>query len=188
MSPSLSPSDLQVLQREADVAARRLRRQLRLPHDDLDDLRQDLLLDVIARLGSFDPTRGSLGAFVGTVMAHRATRIAAKAKRERLLYGISLDEPMAGMDGASRGDLIAEDEGLAAVLGQPTDAFTAVERRLDIERGLGCLAPGDDALCVALSHTTVDQLAAAGQGARSSLYRRVKEIRFCLMATGLQAA
>ncbi len=188
MSPSLSPSDIQILQHEADIAARRVRRQLRLPHDDLDDLRQDLLLDVIARLRSFDRARGSLGAFAGTVMVHRAARIASKVKRERLLYGVSLDEPVAGADGASRGDLVTEGEGLAALHGQPSDSYAEVERRLDVERGLGGLGPDDGALCAALSHTTIDQLAAAGRGARSSLYRRVKEIRFALLASGLQAA
>ena len=47
--------------------------------DDLDDLRQDLLLDVIARLRSFDPDRGSLGAFAGTVMGAASIALASGA-------------------------------------------------------------------------------------------------------------
>ena len=50
MHSSISRDDLQILLHEADIAARRLVRQLRLPRADLDDVRQDLLVDLIARL------------------------------------------------------------------------------------------------------------------------------------------
>jgi RNA polymerase sigma-70 factor (ECF subfamily) len=56
-------SDLQILVHEADLAARRLVRRLRLPAHEREDLRQDLLVDLIARLPAFDPARGRLGAF-----------------------------------------------------------------------------------------------------------------------------
>ena len=44
MHPPISQSDLVTILDEADAAATRLRRRLRLPRADLDDLRQDLLL------------------------------------------------------------------------------------------------------------------------------------------------
>lgn len=191
MHSSICQANLQILLHEADIAARRLVRQLRLHRAELDDVRQDLLVDLIARLPGFDAERGSLGAFAGTVLANRATRIANKVKRERRLYGgtpISLDETVPDSDGLTRGDLIAEEESLSAHFGQPVDAFTAAELRLDVERGLGLLDPDDGALCAALSRTTVDRLAAAGRGARSSLYRRVKDIRLALTANGVRAA
>jgi len=191
MRPSLSRSDLQVLLHEADIAARRLTRRFRLPYQDLADLRQEFLVDVIARLPAFDPGRGSLGAFAGVVMANRATRIANNVKRERLLYGsvpVSLDETVPNSGGATRGDLVAEHEGLAAYFGQPVDAFAEVERRLDVEHGLGILSANDGSFCAALSRTTVDRLAAGGLGARSSLYRRLKDIRLALAAAGVGAA
>ena len=190
MDLKLSSSDLHSLLYEADFAARRLLRQLRLPRADLDDLRQELLADLIARLRRFDPEHGSLGAFAGTVLANRSTRIANKVKRERRLFGaapISLDETVPETDDLARGDLIGEDKGLAAYFGQPADAFAAVERRLDIERGLGTLDPANSALCAALTHTTVERLAGSGRGARSSLYRRVKDIQLALTAIGLGA-
>lgn len=71
MAISLSPSDLDILRREADREAARLVRQFRLPSHERDDLRQDLLVDLIARLPGFNPDRGSLGAFAGAVMSHR---------------------------------------------------------------------------------------------------------------------
>ena len=191
MRRSISQGDLRTVLHEADVAARKLLRQLRLPRHDLDDLRQDLLADLIARLRGFDPGRGSLGAFAGIVLANRSTSIATKVKRDRRLYGpapISLNETIPDSDGLARGDLIGEDQGLAAYFGHPADAFAAAERRLDLERGLGTLGPVDRALCASLTHTTVDRLAASGHGARSNLYRRVRNIRLALLAVGLTAA
>lgn len=191
MHSSTAQDDLQILLHEADIAARRLVRQLRLPRADLADVRQDLLVDLIARLPAYDPERGPLGPFAGTVLSNRATRIANKLKRERRMYGatpISLDDTVPESDGLTRSDLLSEADGLSALFGQPVDAFAAAEHRLDVERGLGSLEPADGALCAALSRTTVDCLAASGHGARSSLYRRVKDIRLALTATGMRAA
>jgi RNA polymerase sigma-70 factor (ECF subfamily) len=191
MHSSISRADLQILLHEADIAARRLVRQLRLPRADLDDVRQDLLVDLIARLPAYDADRGTLGAFAGSVLTNRATRIANKVKRERRMYGatpISLDEVIPDSDGLTRGGLIAEADGLSALFGQPADAFASAEERLDVERGLGSLEPADCALCAALSRATADRLAASGHGARSSLYRRVKDIRLALTAIGVRAA
>ena len=191
MHPTISASDLQVLRHEADAAARRLLRRLRLSRCDLADLGQESLLDVLARLLAFDAGRGSLGVFAGTVMTHKAARIACKVSHERALYGtrpVSLDAPLADGDGATLGDMVTEQDGLATFFGQPTDAHSQAERRLDLEHGLRHLDPGDAALCAALSHTSVDRLAASGKGARSSLYRRVSDIRLALMAAGLTAA
>ncbi|MFN3351246.1 hypothetical protein [Pseudorhodoplanes sp.] len=191
MQSPISRADLQTLQHEADIAARRLIRKLHLSKEDLDDIRQDLLVDLIARLPAFDRQRGSLGAFAGVVMANRATRLAHKVKRERRLYGAvptSLDETLPEGDGTTRGDFVSEEDGLSAYFGQPADGFAEVERRLDVERGLGALDPDDAQLSAALSQSNIDELVRCGHAARSSLYRRVKNIRLALLAAGLKAA
>lgn len=191
MQSPISQADLQTLLHEADIAARRLIRKLRLSKEDLVDVRQDLLVDLIARLPAFDRERGSLGAFANVVLRNHATRIAARIKRERAAFGavpVSLDEVPPGGNGATRGALTAEEDGLSAWLGQPADGFAAIEQRLDVERGLGLLDRRDGALCAALAHTTIERLAAQGRGSRSTLYRRLEEIRLALTAHGLKAA
>ena len=191
MQSPISRADLQTLLHEADAAARRLARKLRLSKDDLADVRQELLVDVIARLPAFDPKRGSLGAFAGIVMANRAARVAHKVKRERRLYGAvptSLNETLPESDGATRGDFVSEEDGLSAYFGQRVDVSAEVERRLDVERGLGTLDPNDARLSAKLSQVSVDELVGHGHAARSSLYRRVKNIRLALLAAGLKAA
>lgn len=189
MRSELSPSDLQIILDEADVAARRLSRRMRLSRDDLADSRQELLVDLIARLPAFDPGRGTIGAFAGIVMANRATRLAHRVHHHRRMFGVvprSLDEIVPNGGGATRGDITAEEDGLAAVLGQPVDAFAESERRIDLERGLGTLGAEERVLVAALYRTdTAHQLAATGLGSRSDLYRRAREIRLSLVAAGL---
>jgi hypothetical protein len=48
MRSTISPAVVQVLLHEADVAAHRLVRKLGLPRADLDDIRQDLLTDILS--------------------------------------------------------------------------------------------------------------------------------------------
>jgi hypothetical protein len=191
MRCTLSQQQLQIILEEASAVGRRLSWQMRLPNDGLADIRQELLVDLFARLPAFDPRRGSVGAFAGVVMAHCATRIAKKVKRERLLYGavpVSLNETLPDSDGATRGDITSENDGLAAYFGQQVDGYADVERRIDVERGLATLSREEAALCAALSRTSVDRLATTTYGARASLYRRVKGLRLALTAAGVEAA
>ena len=64
MRSEISPDDLHVLIREADRAARRFLWKSALPRADLDDIRQELLVDLIARLPGFDRDRGTAAFWV----------------------------------------------------------------------------------------------------------------------------
>jgi len=191
MRPSISRTDLQTLLYEADVAARRLQHQRRLSRDDLDDLRQDFLADLIARLRGFDPTRGSLGAFAGVVMANRATRIARRIRAHRQMFGIepvSLDEPLPDGHGATRGDLVPEDQSLASIQGHWINPIAEAERRINFEHGLGVLDDKGRRLVVGLLGGSPHRLARAGRGSRSELYRQMRELRLTLAAAGVGTA
>jgi RNA polymerase sigma-70 factor (ECF subfamily) len=184
----VSDSDLLLLLREADVAAARLVRRLHLPPDEREDLRQDLLTDLIARLPAFDLARGTLGAFAGTVVAHRAARLAARIRRDRAVFAqVSLDDPVAGAEDITLGETIPESSGYPAMMGQPTDRFAHVERHLDLDRALGILRRSDRGLCARLIHRTPTELSQSGRGSRATLYRQVREIRLRLMTAGLAA-
>lgn len=191
MNSDLSPTDLRILLDEADAAARRLVRRLRLDRSDFDDIRQDLVLDALGRLKHFDADRGSLGAFLGIVMANAATRIAGRVKAHRRLFGahpVSLDQTLPDREGVSLGEVIADREGVDQFYGASTDPVAVAEHRIDLARHLAFLTETDRGLCSELMRATVDDLAAAGRGARSSLYRHLGAIRLDLTAAGLRAA
>ena len=182
---SMSPSDLRVLLHESDVAAARMVHRFRLPVFDREDLRQDILVDLLGRVRAFDPKRGTFGAFVGTVVAHRAARLMKRVRRQRAISSmISLDEPVAGT-AMTMGDTIAEADGLSVSQGQPFDRFAAIELRLDLDRALSALRPTELNLCAKLTDRTPTEISRSGEYSRTSLYRQLKKIRLQLLMKGV---
>ena len=190
MYPPITPADLSTLIAEADAAARRLRRKLVLPAADHDDLRQDLLVDLICRLPGFDARRGSIGAFANIVLRNQSSRIAMRHHRQRRAQGgslLSLEVPLAGAR-EPVGDTLTEDDGLAAWHGQTCCAAAVTELHHALQAALARLPAEDRRFCAALAHRPVTALAAEGFGSRSALYRRLADLRHVLTAHGLGPA
>ena len=190
MHPPITPADLSTLIAEADAAARRLRRKLALPVADHDDVRQDLLVDLICRLPGFDARRGSIGAFANIVLHNQSSRIAMRHHRQRRAQGgslLSLEVPLAGAR-EPVGDTLTEDDGLAAWHGQTCCAAAVTELYHALQAALARLPAEDRRFCAALAHRPVTALAAEGFGSRSALYRRLADLRHVLTAHGLGPA
>jgi RNA polymerase sigma-70 factor (ECF subfamily) len=188
MPPPLSLTDLEPLHRLADEQARRLCRSLRLAAHEQEDIRQDLLADLLARLPDYDAERGELGGFAATCFKHRAARLALWYRRERAGRAvISLDDPLPGGEGLTIGAALAEDAGYGAWLGQPTDRITMVERRLDLERASQALTADDMPLLAALARGDTRAHARAGLS-RTTAFRMVHEMRLRLFAAGVASA
>lgn len=190
MHPPITPADLSTLITEADTAARRLRRKLVLHAADHDDLRQDLLVDLICRLPGFDARRGSIGAFANIVLRNQSSRIAMRHHHQRRAQGgslLSLEVPLAGAR-EPVGDTLTEDDGLAAWHGQTCCATAVTELHHALQAALARLPAEDRRFCAALAHRPVTALAAEGFGSRSALYRRLADLRHVLTARGLGPA
>ncbi len=189
MHSPISEPDLVTLLEEADAAASRLWRRVRLPRADLDDLRQDLLLDLIRRLPAFDARRGTMGAFAGIVLRNQASRIATRIRRERKASGghpLSLDVPCG--DGTTLADRLSANDGPAAWHGGRACTIEATDCRIDLARALGALEACDLTLCAAIAHCPVRDLAGRGFGSRATIYRRLQDLRCVLAANGARAA
>jgi RNA polymerase sigma-70 factor (ECF subfamily) len=181
----VSPAELEIIQREANAAAQRLAWRLNLSADARCDVCQELLADLLARLRHYDPVRGTLGAFAGRIVANQACCIAKRILRERRVTPCSLDQD----DGCPvRTDQIPEDQGLCAMFGQLVDARSAIERRLDLARCRSRLTAAEADLCGWLAEHPVAELVRQGLGSRSSIYRRIGELRALFAASGLASA
>ena len=190
MYPPISSADLATLIDEADRAARRLHRRLGLPTADLDDLRQDLLVDLICRLPGFDARRGGIGAFAGIVLRNQSSRIAMRHHRQRRAQGgalLSLEVPLAGCR-EPIGETLSEADGLAAWHGADRCTESDSDLRHDLQSALARLPAEDRRFCAALAHRPVSTLAAEGFGSRSALYRRLADLRLVLTTHGLGPA
>jgi RNA polymerase sigma-70 factor (ECF subfamily) len=191
MSLPLSDPDLSDLQNEARSAARRLVRRLRMSAQDLDDVRQDLLVDLLARLKHFDHRKGTIGAFASAVMANRATRIGRRVGADRRMFGscpVSLDAPVPDGRGELLRNVVAENDGYPALMGQRSDGFEASDRRSDLDRALGTLCAPDIALLADLMARGTAPASTNPGMSRASLYRRLGNIRLDLVMAGLDPA
>lgn len=195
MPSSLTLADLHQLR---PILRRESRRSLRLaclPGHDREDVEQEMMLDLLARLGAFDPGRGGLEAFATVCFRHRGHRLVQEAQRDRRRRHLTGFDEVVGDGGAARGDealtlaeVLHEDAGLAAWWGQPTDAVAALERRLDLERAVPAIEPRDRPLCAALSAAPPSVAVTAAGTSRATAYRRIAEIRLRLLAAGIAAA
>lgn len=177
---SISASDLQILLHEAEVAAARMVRRFQMPACDRDDLRQDILVDLLGRLRAFDPKRGTFGAFVGTIAGHRATRLSNRIRRRLAMSSmISLDEPGIGEV------TMAEGDGPSASMGQSFDCSIEIEQRLDLTRALCALRPAEVSLCAKLAEYSPTEISRTGAYSRATLYRRITKIRLRLLTEGV---
>ena len=187
MQIELSPDDIETIIREADAAARRLRRKLCLQVCESEDLGQDLLVDLLRRLPAFDPARGGIGAFANIVLRNQSSRIAIRHHRQRRAQNgslLSLEMPLAGTR-EPVGDTLTEDDGLAVWHGQTCCVAAVTELHLALQAALARLPAEDRRFCAALAHRPVTALATEGFGSRSALYRRLADLRHVLTAHGL---
>lgn len=178
MTKTLSLRNTDPIAARADASAARLCQRLSLPPSEKDDLRQELLADLIRRLERFDATRGSLGAFATVVLRHQSARIAERIVTDHGRFGgplLSLDMPVGP-------------EPLVETLPEEGDTQAVSERRIDVVRVVSRLPRRDRAFCCAISRWPVDHLAAQGFCSRAGLYRRLRELRCVFAAHGLRAA
>jgi DNA-directed RNA polymerase specialized sigma24 family protein len=179
-----------VILSEVDHQATRLACRHALPNHELDDVRQDLITDVIARSPAFDDARASPSTFVAMVAANRAALLGRRYYRQQCLYGrspVSLDEPIGDDDGApvTRGDLVAEADGYAAWMGHASDPFRETERRLDLRAAAQLLPDRLRGLCDALTGDTASGASRSQNRSRAEIYRCLREVRLRFRAAGL---
>lgn len=189
MQIELSPDDIETIIREADTAARRLRRRLQLQTCDREDLGQDLLVDLLRRLHAYDPSRGSIGAFAGLILRNQSSRIAMRhhqSRRAQCGTILSLDAPIAGGT-EPLGCLLAEADGLAAWHGQDLNAAVDADLRHDLARALGDLPEDARTLCAALGTCAIAEIVGRTGTSRSALYRHIAQLRLDLAMRGFGA-
>ncbi len=185
MKPTAAPLDIQSLLTQAEIAAGRLCRRYRSHLLEHEDVRQDLLLDLVARLKLFDAAQSSLPTFAAICFQHRSTRLTRLLQRElQARHPAALDARIRPDSNRTLADTISEGDGYAAWIGQPVDAVGRVEYRLDLDRALTSLTDDAVPLCTNLLSETADPAAAAGLS-RTTRHRRVRELRCQLLAAGV---
>lgn len=187
MHATLNTDDLHPLLQHADRAARRICRNHRLPWFDVDDARQDLLLDLLCRVRHHDPSRSPLWNFATICFRHRGQRLEAVLRRERHHCHLqSLDVVLPDADHLTLVDTLTNEDGVGFWLGQDVHPIAQSELRHDLDRALGGMDAATVLLCAALLHHAMGGDAPALS--RPTLHRRVRDLRCRLLAAGVGRA
>ena len=186
MGATLTLTDYTVIGRAADRAAVKLVRRFCLPPVDRDDIRHDLLVDVLERMDRFDPCRGTLGAFVAVLVEHSLSSLVARLRRHRSVFNPrSLDEPTGQSGGITFGELFSDEQGYLAWVSSDLDAVKHLDRQLALGRALNTLQPEHIQFLVRLSNHPVGRLCKTSAQSRATLYRQLNEICLLLLAAGV---
>jgi hypothetical protein len=184
MGAATSRSDYTEFHRKADRAAARLILRYRLSPEDRQDLRQELLVDLLLRLKSFDPCRGTLGAFSEVVIRHGMARLASSLRDAGSRHApVSLDDPIAQGDPTLIGDMFSEEDGYLAWMGAQTDRIRALEDRLSLGRAFTELLNDDVNVCLDLVTGSIQKTETGPS--RATQYRRLKRARLGLLVAGI---
>jgi len=170
----LDPCILLLIRRKA----RSLARTCSLPGMDADDIAQELALDLWRRRGAFDPGRASFRTFADRVIARRiASLTASTAQRAVERRMIWLDEPIAGSDGATFAETLADPAA-------PDEVDLALT--LDARRFVTTLSPAMLRTCRILLAPHRGNAAAECGLHRGSVYENLHRLRLQAEAAGLQ--
>src|SRR4051794_36075781 len=173
MTTAIATASLRPILASADHAAARFCRHHADPLLEQDDVRQDLLLDFLKRLRSFDPARSSLRTFAAICFQHRTTRLALVARRDRRArHLLALDAPLPGQIELMLLDTVAENDGYGAWIGQCAEGVAQLEHYLDLDRALSTLDANVVPLCAALLRG--DRTGAGASMSRTTIHRRVR--------------
>ena len=147
--------------------------------DDWQDLKQELVLDVLRRSPKFDPARGGWQGFVRGVIRNHATVLVTRGHRRARREVLGDD---VWIEGAGSGD-------------DPMDAISTVQRyeieaalqmSIDVERVLNGLPPHLQALALLLSESPVMEVCARTNKSRSRVYQMTRELRDAFARAGFR--
>ena len=117
---------------------------IRTPHysvDDIEDIKQELLLAYLLAWPSFDPGKGNPKSFIKAVINNRAAEMLREAEAQKRWTGLktlSLSMPISDDTDATLGDLVTSEQSLwGDVFG--TQSQSAAEQSMDTQKLLAQL-------------------------------------------------
>lgn len=167
--------------------ASKLSRQNAVPGMDREDIEQDLVLDLLQRIGRHDPARASLETFAEHVLDNRVatlTRPCARLRNERQM--VSIDAPVPSNDSDAGPDQSPDDNLITGNSdADPAGIENDLSLRIDMERFVGNLAPALRLCANIMRNGNVAEGASKAGLHRSTIYERLARLRTEAAALGL---
>jgi RNA polymerase sigma-70 factor (ECF subfamily) len=139
---------------------------------EIEDLEQEIMLDAIARIKDFDPSKAQWSTFIDRILNHKCASLIQTARSQKRGHGetiVSLDAWLADNDG--------EDDEL-----QDTDSpdQAAHDLRIDLERAVETMPPRLVFLLIDLRTFNLTEISRLRGTPRATLYGVMHELRAAL--------
>lgn len=149
---------------------------------DVEDLKQEIILDLLHRLPTYDPARGNRKGFITRVVDNKCASIIRSRKagmRDYRLSGYSLNERLENDDGYSveRIDTISEDEYLRLMGGRSHSLAELVDICIDVRKALKSVLPAGCTLCESLAGESITDISDKLRIPKITLYNLLINLR-----------
>ncbi|MBU0743174.1 sigma-70 family RNA polymerase sigma factor [bacterium] len=157
--------------------ARQLIGKYGFTRDDYDDLQQEMMLDLLRRLGKYDPSKAGLSTFVARIVDRKISTLIRHQRQEKRDYRrpvCSLDAQVEDQDGQARGldEILSQDAFDEEVARHDRPEAERVDLRLDLTLVLDELPDDLRQLARLLQTRTVAEIARELGVPRSTLYEK----------------
>jgi RNA polymerase sigma-70 factor (ECF subfamily) len=157
--------------------ARQLIGKYGFTRDDYDDLQQEMMLDLLRRLGKYDPSRAGLSTFVARIVDRKVSTLIRHQRQEKRDYRrpvCSLDAQVEDQDGQARGldEVLSQDAFDDEVARHDRPSAERLDLRLDLSLVLDELPDDLRQLALRLQTRTVAEIARELGVPRSTLYEK----------------
>jgi DNA-directed RNA polymerase specialized sigma24 family protein len=159
----------------ASLRARRLYAMVGFQPYEIEDVRQELLLDCLRRSSKFDPTRGEWDGFVRGVMRNHATVLIAR--RSRIVRHEVLADDLREPESGNSNDVLE--------IVSRCDPTSALHLSLDVQRVLRRLPVSLQGLAALLSDTPIHEICVMTGKSRSRIYQMIRQLRDAFVQAGL---
>jgi RNA polymerase sigma-70 factor (ECF subfamily) len=170
--------------------ARRLVGVAGFVRDDVDDIEQELVIDVLARLGRYDLCRAKRETFISRIVDHHiATLIEARRAgvRDYRREEGSLDERLVGEDGGigESAQVTSSPAHTRKILGSARRDEEIGALRVDLEKLFAELPEDQRALCERLKTSSVTEISEETGVPRGTVYEHIGKLRSRFEKAGL---
>jgi len=157
--------------------ARQLIGKYGFTRDDYDDLQQEMMLDLLRRLGKYDPSKAGLSTFVARIVDRKVSTLIRHQRQEKRDYRrqvCSLDAKVEDQDGQARGldEVLSQDAFDDEVARHDRPGAERLDLRLDLTLALDELPDDLRQLALRLQTRTVAEIARELGVPRSTLYEK----------------
>jgi len=180
------------IERAVRIYSRRLIGIAGFVEHNLDDIRQEMRLELLARFSSFDPRRAQRSTFIARVLEHKAGqivrhRIAEKRDYRREEY--SLNDAIRDPDGRKimRVQNLTDADCSGRLNPSVRPPVDHGAQRETLALAMARLTEPQRAICMRLMHVSQKQLCRETGMSVRALQRHLREIRQCMKHAGLRA-